>query len=267
MGQGWLTPPGRLSPIIVPRPESDTTTRALFSIESPNEVGVALVVRAAAHSPRGAKTPKAECGGWWELIFKDLTFGPQSRPKKGVTSSLEFSSSIQLKTPSDAATEAISRADFDRKRSASAAVSQSAATMTAGEVNHTRKASNDNVRTSGTATRPKSPSSSQWASKIGHRPWPSMSQVESEAELADRSVPRNSMSAPNSRRASASSHRRGPSVGQVEAEAHKPTLKGVGKSDCEVKIVNIMDCETSVPIASLSEKNQSKESGVNDCKS
>ena len=132
--------------------------------------------------------------------------------------------------------------------------------MTAGEVSHSRKSSRDSTTVSENHAQPKSTTgtSGKWTSQRGHRPWPSMSQIESDGELPDRTVPRPSMSAPSSRRASKSSHRRGPSVGQVEAEAHKPTLKGVGKSDCEVKIVNIMDCETSVPISSLSEKNQSK---------
>ncbi len=32
---------------------------------------------------------------------------------------------------------------------------------------------------------------------------------------------------------------------------HKPTLKGVGKSDCEVRIVSIAECESEVAYESL----------------
>lgn len=47
--------------------------------------------------------------------------------------------------------------------------------------------------------------------------------------------------------------------GQVDAElealrspnAHKPVLKGVGKSDCEVRIVSIAECENEVSWESL----------------
>jgi hypothetical protein len=31
-----------------------------------------------------------------------------------------------------------------------------------------------------------------------------------------------------------------------QVEAHVPTLKGLGKSDCEVKIISILECETVV---------------------
>ena len=37
---------------------------------------------------------------------------------------------------------------------------------------------------------------------------------------------------------------------ELEAQtptAHKPTLKGVGKSDCEVKIVSVFECENEIP--------------------
>ena len=47
---------------------------------------------------------------------------------------------------------------------------------------------------------------------------------------------------------------------QVELEAqtptaHKPTLKGVGKSDCEVKIVSISECESEIPPEAFADKN------------
>ena len=37
--------------------------------------------------------------------------------------------------------------------------------------------------------------------------------------------------------------------------AHKPTLKGVGKSDCEVKIVSISECESEIPPEAFADKN------------
>ena len=47
---------------------------------------------------------------------------------------------------------------------------------------------------------------------------------------------------------------------QVELEvqtptAHKPTLKGVGKSDCEVKIVSVSECESEIPSEAFTDKN------------
>lgn len=45
---------------------------------------------------------------------------------------------------------------------------------------------------------------------------------------------------------------------ELEAQtptAHKPTLKGVGKSDCEVKIVSISECESEVPPEAFADKN------------
>lgn len=36
-----------------------------------------------------------------------------------------------------------------------------------------------------------------------------------------------------------------------QGEAHVPTLKGLGKSDCEVKIVSILECESLVPVDAL----------------
>ena len=41
-----------------------------------------------------------------------------------------------------------------------------------------------------------------------------------------------------------------PDQAELEAQtptAHKPTLKGVGKSDCEVKIVSVSECESEIP--------------------
>ena len=37
--------------------------------------------------------------------------------------------------------------------------------------------------------------------------------------------------------------------------AHKPTLKGVGKSDCEVKIVSVSECENEIPPEAFADKN------------
>lgn len=45
---------------------------------------------------------------------------------------------------------------------------------------------------------------------------------------------------------------------ELEAQtptAHKPTLKGVGKSDCEVKIVSISECESEIPPEAFADKN------------
>ena len=45
---------------------------------------------------------------------------------------------------------------------------------------------------------------------------------------------------------------------ELEAQtptAHKPTLKGVGKSDCEVKIVSISECESEIPLDAFADKN------------
>ena len=52
----------------------------------------------------------------------------------------------------------------------------------------------------------------------------------------------------------------GSSSDQIELEAqtptaHKPTLKGVGKSDCEVKIVSISECESEIPPEAFADKN------------
>lgn len=44
---------------------------------------------------------------------------------------------------------------------------------------------------------------------------------------------------------------------EIEAQtptAHKPTLKGVGKSDCEVKIVSIFECENEIPPEAFADK-------------
>ena len=50
------------------------------------------------------------------------------------------------------------------------------------------------------------------------------------------------------------------SLDQAELEAqtptaHKPTLKGVGKSDCEVKIVSVSECESEIPPEAFADKN------------
>ena len=45
---------------------------------------------------------------------------------------------------------------------------------------------------------------------------------------------------------------------QLEAQtptAHKPMLKGVGKSDCEVKIVSVSECESEIPLEAFADKN------------
>ena len=45
---------------------------------------------------------------------------------------------------------------------------------------------------------------------------------------------------------------------ELEAQtptAHKPTLKGVGKSDCEVKIVSVSECESEIPPEAFADKN------------
>jgi hypothetical protein len=44
------------------------------------------------------------------------------------------------------------------------------------------------------------------------------------------------------------SHRRTNSSANEQTKAHVPTLKGLGKSDCEVKIVSILECESRVPV-------------------
>ena len=46
------------------------------------------------------------------------------------------------------------------------------------------------------------------------------------------------------------SYENNPDQAELEAQtptAHKPTLKGVGKSDCEVKIVSVSECESEIP--------------------
>ena len=50
------------------------------------------------------------------------------------------------------------------------------------------------------------------------------------------------------------------SLDQTELEAqtptaHRPTLKGVGKSDCEVKIVSVSECESGIPPEAFAHKN------------
>ena len=48
---------------------------------------------------------------------------------------------------------------------------------------------------------------------------------------------------------------------ELEAQtptAHKPTLKGVGKSDCEVKIVSVAECESEIPPEAFADKNSRK---------
>lgn len=45
---------------------------------------------------------------------------------------------------------------------------------------------------------------------------------------------------------------------ELEAQtptAHQPTLKGVGKSDCEVKIVSTSECENEIPPEAFTDKN------------
>ena len=45
---------------------------------------------------------------------------------------------------------------------------------------------------------------------------------------------------------------------ELEAQtptAHKPTLKGIGKSDCEVKIVSVSECESDIPLDAFADKN------------
>ena len=44
---------------------------------------------------------------------------------------------------------------------------------------------------------------------------------------------------------------------ELEAQtptAHKPTLKGIGKSDCEVKIVGVSECESEIPPEAFADK-------------
>ena len=50
---------------------------------------------------------------------------------------------------------------------------------------------------------------------------------------------------------------RSSSTAVEQAKAHVPTLKGVGKSDCEVKIVNILECESLVPVDALHDHSSS----------
>jgi hypothetical protein len=45
-------------------------------------------------------------------------------------------------------------------------------------------------------------------------------------------------------------HRNGSSANE-QTKAHVPTLKGLGKSDCEVKIVSILECESLIPVGAL----------------
>ncbi|KAF2839220.1 hypothetical protein M501DRAFT_992192 [Patellaria atrata CBS 101060] len=51
-------------------------------------------------------------------------------------------------------------------------------------------------------------------------------------------------------------HFRNGSIGQKEAESHVPTLKGVSRSDCEVKIISIAECETDLDLVYLSAKDK-----------
>lgn len=54
------------------------------------------------------------------------------------------------------------------------------------------------------------------------------------------------------------SYESSPDQAELEAQtptAHKPTLKGVGKSDCEVKIVSISECESEIPPDAFASKN------------
>jgi hypothetical protein len=57
-------------------------------------------------------------------------------------------------------------------------------------------------------------------------------------------------------------HRSG-SPAKEQAKAHIPTLKGLGKSECEVKIVSILECESLVPLDALLDHSSCK-STVND---
>jgi hypothetical protein len=68
--------------------------------------------------------------------------------------------------------------------------------------------------------------------------------------MAPAAMPRRSHSATRGRRLRAGSVKE-------QAESHVPTLKGVGKSDCEVKIVSILDCENLVPIDALQDHSSS----------
>lgn len=57
---------------------------------------------------------------------------------------------------------------------------------------------------------------------------------------------------------SISPHEGVPDPAELEPQtptAHKPTLKGVGKSDCEVKIVSISECESEIPPEAFADKN------------
>ena len=54
------------------------------------------------------------------------------------------------------------------------------------------------------------------------------------------------------------SYENSPDQAELEAQtptAHKPTLKGVGKSDCEVKIVSVSECESEIPPEAFADKN------------
>jgi hypothetical protein len=68
--------------------------------------------------------------------------------------------------------------------------------------------------------------------------------------MAPATIPRRSHSATRGRRLRAGSVKE-------QAESHVPTLKGVGKSDCEVKIVSILECENLVPIDALQDHSSS----------
>ena len=54
------------------------------------------------------------------------------------------------------------------------------------------------------------------------------------------------------------SYENNPGQAELEAQtptAHKPTLKGVGKSDCEVKIVSVSECESEIPTKAFADSN------------
>ncbi|KAE9371801.1 hypothetical protein N431DRAFT_467959 [Stipitochalara longipes BDJ] len=57
-------------------------------------------------------------------------------------------------------------------------------------------------------------------------------------------------------------HHRGGSSVNEQTKAHVPTLKGLGKSDCEVKIVSILESESLVPVEALLDKSSTLD--VND---
>jgi hypothetical protein len=52
--------------------------------------------------------------------------------------------------------------------------------------------------------------------------------------------------------------RRNGSSANEQTKAHVPTLKALGKSDCEVKIISILECENLVPIEALLENTSGK---------